>query len=67
MKIVLTRSMVPGDIQYIKTGLDKTVAGQYEIVIPSEFTEEGICSEVTDADVLLGPYVTKKYLIQRSN
>lgn len=62
MKIVLTRSMVPGDIQYIKDGLDKVVKGQYEFVIPSEFTEEGICREVADADILLGPYVTKKIL-----
>ena len=60
MKIVLTRSMVPGDIQYIKDGLDKEIAGQYEFVVPSEFTEEGICEVCIDADVLLGPYVTKK-------
>lgn len=62
MKIVLTRSMVPGDIQYIKDGLDKVVAGQYEFVVPTEFTEEGICAQAADADALLGPYVTKKIL-----
>lgn len=62
MKIVLTRSMVPGDIQYIKEGLDKEIAGQYEFVVPSEYTEEGICAVATDADILLGPYVTKKIL-----
>ena len=60
MKIVLTRSMVSGDIQYIKDGLDKEIAGQYELVIPSEFNEDGICAVCSDADVLLGPYVTKK-------
>ena len=42
MKIVLTRSMLPGDIQYIKDGLDKEIAGQYEFVIPAEFTEDCI-------------------------
>lgn len=62
MKIVLTRSMVPGDIQYIKKGLDETVADRYEFVVPAEFTEEGICAEAADADVLLGPYVTKGIL-----
>lgn len=62
MKIVLTRSMVPGDIQYIKDGLDKEIAGQYEFIVPSEFTEEGICAVVAETDVLLGPYVTKKIL-----
>lgn len=62
MKIVLTRSMVPGDIQYIKEGLDKEIQGQYEFVVPDEFTEDGICKEATYADVLLGPFVTKKIL-----
>lgn len=60
VKIVLTRSMLPGDIQYIKDGLDKKIAGQYEFVVPSEFTEDGICDVVKGADILLGPYVTKK-------
>lgn len=62
MKIVLTRSMLPGDIQYIKEGLDKEIAGQYELVIPSEYTEDGICAVASNADILLGPYVTKKIL-----
>ncbi len=60
MKIVLTRSMLSGDIQYIKDGLDKEIKGQYELVIPTEFTEDGICSVAADADVLLGPYVTRR-------
>lgn len=60
MKIVLTRSMVPGDIQYIKDGLDKEIEGQYEFIVPVEFTEEGICEVVAGTDVLLGPYVTKR-------
>lgn len=60
MKIVLTRSMVPGDIQYIKDGLDKEIKNQYEFVVPEEFTEDGICTVCSGADILLGPYVTKK-------
>jgi phosphoglycerate dehydrogenase-like enzyme len=60
MKIVLTRSMVPGDIQYIKDGLDKEIKDQYEFVVPEEFTEDGICAVCAGADILLGPYVTKK-------
>ncbi len=62
MKIVLTRSMVPGDIQYIRDGLDKEIAGKYEISIPEEFTEDGICRICEDADILLGPYVTPRIL-----
>lgn len=67
MKIVLTRSMVPGDIQYIKDGLDREIAGMYEFVIPDEFSEEKLCEEVEDADILLGPYVTKKVLEAAKN
>ena len=60
MKIVLTRSMVPGDIQYIKDGLDKKIKDQYELIMPEEFTEDGICAVCSGADILLGPYVTKR-------
>lgn len=67
MKIVLTRSMVPGDIQYIKDGLDKEIEGQYEFVVPAEFTEEGICAVVEGTDVLLGPYVTKRIVEMAGN
>lgn len=62
MKIVLTRSMLPGDVQYIKNGLDMSIPGQYELVIPEEFTEDGICAVAEGADVLLGPYVTKRII-----
>ena len=62
MKIVLTRSMLPGDIRYIKDGIDREAAGQYEFVVPEEFTEDGICAVCEDADILLGPFVTKKIL-----
>lgn len=67
MKIVLTRSMLPGDIQYIKAGLDKEIQNQYNFVVPAEFTEKGICAVVADADILLGPYVTKKILSTAKN
>lgn len=67
MKIVLTRSMLPGDIQYIKDGLDKEIKDQYEFVIPTEFNEDGICEVVKGADVLLGPYVTKRIVEMAEN
>lgn len=67
MKIVLTRSMSSGDIQYIKNGLDREIAGEYEIKVPSEFTEESIYKEAVEADVLLGPYVTKKIINNAKN
>lgn len=62
MKIVLTRSMLPADIRYIKDGLDRDIKGEYELVVPPEFTEEGISSVCSDADVLLGPYITSKII-----
>lgn len=67
MKIVLTRSMVPGDIQYIKNGLNKAIEGQYDLVVPDEFTEDGICEVVKNTDVLLGPYVTKRIVEMAGN
>ena len=62
MKIVLTRSMLSGDIQYIKDGLDREIAGRYEIIIPEDYTEEGICAAAENADVLLGPFISKKII-----
>lgn len=62
MKILLTRSMLQGDIQYIKDGLDKVISGKYEFVIPDDFTEDGICAVAEGTDVLLGPYVTKRII-----
>jgi phosphoglycerate dehydrogenase-like enzyme len=67
MKIVLTRSMLPGDIQYIKDGLDKEIKGQYEFVVPEVFSEDGICAVANEADVLLGPFVTKKIVETAGN
>ena len=62
IKIVLTRSMVSGDIQHIKEGLDKEVANKYEFIVPEEFTEECIAKEAVSADILLGPYITPAIL-----
>lgn len=62
MKIVLTRSMLPGDIRYIKDGLDREIKDAYEFIVPAEFTEDGICSVCADTDVLLGPYVSRRIL-----
>lgn len=62
IKILLTRSLLGPDLEYIKAGLDRRIRGCYEIVIPNSFDEAGICKHVEDADVLLGPYVTKKIL-----
>ena len=67
MKIVLTRCMLPGDIQYIKNGLDKEIAGQYEFVLPEEYSEDGICAVCSDADILLGPYVSPRILDTSKN
>ena len=67
MKIVLTRSMVPGDIRYIRDGLDRHIQGQYELVVPEDFSEEGIRAVSSYAEVLLGPYITKGILAAAKN
>ena len=67
MKILLTRSMLSADIDYIKSGLDKELRESYTIRVPEIYTEEEISKEAVDADVLLGPYVTKKILENARN
>ena len=67
MKIVLTRSMLPVDIEYIKNGLEQKISGKYELLIPEEFTDKGIISLSKDAEVLLGPYVSKEILENSPN
>ncbi|MBQ8971718.1 MAG: hypothetical protein IJ074_01370 [Clostridia bacterium] len=57
-KIVLTRSMLAGDIRYICDGLDREVAGKYEFIVPEGYTEEALLPHMKGANVLLGPYVT---------
>ena len=61
-KIVMTRSLLPVDRQYITDGLAAIVGDQFELVAPEQYDEDGICSVAADADVLLGPYVTPKIL-----
>jgi len=61
-KILLTRSLLDADLEYIKKGLDKQIPERYEIIVPDSFDEVGICKYADQADILLGPYVTKKIL-----
>ena len=61
-KILLTRSMLPGDLQYIRDGLDRLVPGRYELLAPEAFDEDTLCAQAADADVLLGPFVTERLL-----
>ena len=61
-KILLTRSMLPADLQYIRDGLDSRVPGRYELMVPPAFDEDTLCGLAGEADVLLGPFVTEKLL-----
>ena len=61
-KILLTRSMLPGDLQYIRDGLDLRVPGRYELMVPPAFDEDTLCGLAGEADVLLGPFITEKLL-----
>ena len=66
-KILLTRSMLPADLQYIRDGLDLRVPGQYELMVPPAFDEDTLCSLAGEANVLLGPFVTEKLLQEAPN
>ena len=61
-KILLTRSMLPADLQYIRAGLDLRIPGRYELIVPPAFDEDTLCRLATNADVLLGPFVSEKLL-----
>ena len=67
MKILLTRSMLPGDVQYIRDGLDREITGQYEIIIPDDYSEDSLCKYAVDADVFLGPFVTENMITIAKN
>lgn len=67
IKILLTRSMVPSDIQYIKDGLDKDIKDKYELIIPEDFSEDTLCKVAPYADIFLGPYVNEKMLSVAKN
>lgn len=67
IKILLTRSMVSSDIQYIKDGLDKEIKDKYEIIIPDDYSEDSLCQLAPDVDIFLGPYVTEKMLSLSKN
>ncbi len=60
--ILLTRSMLPVDLKYIRDGLDRLVPGQYELLVPEAFDEDTLCGTVSDVDVLLGPFVSERLL-----
>lgn len=64
MKILVTRKLLDSDIAYIKNGLDKSIKGKYEFVIPEDYSEEVLLKHCKDVDVFLGPFVTKKLLEQ---
>lgn len=61
-KIVLTRSLLAADLEYIKLGLQKLVGDSFIFIEPERYDEDAICDVCEDADVLLGPYVSKKIL-----
>ena len=61
-RILLTRSMLPVDLQYIRDGLDQFVPERYELIVPPAFNEDTLCSMAVDADVLLGPFVSERLL-----
>lgn len=61
-RIVITRRLLPVDQKYITDGLVSRVGDCFDLVEPPSFDDEGICSVVGDADVLLGPYVSDAVL-----
>lgn len=67
IKILTTRSLLQGDVNYIKEGLSRIVGDSFEIINPETYDEEGILKLAPQADVLLGPFVTEKILENSPN
>ena len=66
-KIIMTRSLLQVDQEYINNGLINIVGNSFELIAPESYDEEGICKVCADADVLLGPFVTRKILETAKN
>lgn len=61
-KIVITRSFLPVDKEYLIKGIRERVGDCFELIEPDAYDETGICKVVGDADILLGPFVTEKII-----
>lgn len=61
-RILMTRSLLPSDQEYITEGLRKLVGDTFELIAPPSYDEAGVLTMVNNVDVLLGPYVTRKIL-----
>ena len=67
IKILLTRSLLDIDKKYISDKLRRIIGDKFNIVEPEDYNEEAICDEIKGADVLLGPFVTKRMLEKADN
>lgn len=61
-KILLTRSMLRQDIDYITDGLNQSIRDQYELIIPEDYKEDTLILYIEDADIILGPYITERMI-----
>ena len=61
-RVLLTRSMLPGDLEYIRTGLDRTVPNRYELIVPEQYDENSLCAHAANANVFLGPFISEHLL-----
>ena len=61
-KILMTRKLLEKDKKYVCEGLRKDVGDCFELIEPPSYDEVGICTVVEDADVILGPYISKEII-----
>lgn len=64
-KILVTRSLLNEDLQYISDGIER-LAGEnaFELILPVTYDEDELCMYCQDADVVLGSFVTEKMIKQ---
>ena len=56
VNVVLTRKFFPADLEYIQKGVKEGV----NIIIPESFTEDDLLPYAVDADIFLGPVISKR-------
>ena len=56
VNVVLTRKFFDADLQFIKNGVKEGA----NIIIPEAFTEDDLMKFAADADIFLGPVISKK-------
>lgn len=63
LKILLLRSFLPSDLNYLKTHLSE----YYEFIIPTDFSSDNLVNLAKDADIFIGNKISKELIDAAKN